>query len=108
MEIEPIEVYSHATNSCIVKMPERQYPGVVIQGDSLASLLHIALGLVEKLEGKTDEETFLGALEVAEALEAHLLNYEKTLRLHKIELPYRRDTSRNTGHFQKYWNENDV
>lgn len=108
MKTEHIEVYSHASNCCIVRMPERKFPGVVIQGDSLSNLFDRAIDLIELLEGKTDEETFLSALELAQSLEGHLLHYEETLRQHGIGLPYTRDTSKSTGPFQKYWNEIDV
>ncbi|WP_425562122.1 DUF6959 family protein [Litoribacillus peritrichatus] len=35
MKKEEIEVYSHESNSCIVRMPERRFPGVVVQINSL-------------------------------------------------------------------------
>lgn len=105
MEPERIDVYSHAMNSCVVKMPERQFPGVVIQGDSLSALLDRALEIVEKLDGTPDEDAFLSALEVAKVLESHLLNYEETLKQHGIDLPYSRDPSRNTKRFLKRWDE---
>ena len=85
---EELEVYSHACNSCIIKMPERRFPGVLIQGDSLSTLYHNVLELVNELEGKVEEETFLQALEIAESLECHLDNYIKTLKNHNIELPF--------------------
>lgn len=108
METEPIEIYSHATNSCIVRMPERNHPGVVVQGDSLAALFSSALKLVERLEGNTDIEALLGALEIAQTLEAHLVHYEMVLQNHNMRLPYIRDASRNTERFNKYWNDKDV
>jgi hypothetical protein len=36
MERIEIEVYSQATNQAIVRMPNRKFPGCVIQGDSLS------------------------------------------------------------------------
>jgi hypothetical protein len=32
------EILSHASNSGIVQMPGRKFPGIVIQGDSLSNL----------------------------------------------------------------------
>ncbi len=101
MEPERIDVYSHAMNSCVVRMPERKSPGIVIQGDSLAILFDTTLEIVEKLAGTADEDTFLNALEMAQALETYLLNFEATLKQHGIELPYSRDPSRSTKRFVK-------
>jgi hypothetical protein len=105
MKKEEIEVYSHECNSCIVKMPERSFPGVVIQGDSLSILYSSALRLVQELEGKVEEEVFLGALELAESLEGHLDNYMSTLNHHNIELPFPNGKAGSTEPFQKYWSE---
>jgi hypothetical protein len=84
MERKELDVYSEAGNSSIVRMPSRRFPGVVIQGDSLASLFAEAMTLVEKLENSDDEEIFLTSLEIAERLEGHLLYYEATLQGHGI------------------------
>ncbi len=105
MEPEKIDVYSHAMNSCVVKMPERQSPGIVIQGDSLALLFDATLEIVESLEATGDENLFLRALQMAEALETYLLNYEKTLQQHQLPLPYSRDPARNTKGFLKHWED---
>lgn len=104
MKTEKIEVYSHECNSCIVRMPERNFPGVVIQGDSLSVLFHGALELLKDLEGKVDEETFLGALTLAESLEGHLDNYIATLQAHGRELPFNGKNG-STQPYQKYWND---
>jgi hypothetical protein len=37
-----IEVYSEATNQAVVQMPGRQFPGSVIQGDSLSILYKLS------------------------------------------------------------------
>ncbi len=105
MEPEQIDVYSHAMNSCVVKMPERQSPGIVIQGDSLALLFDTTLEIVERLEATGDEDLFLRALQMAEALETYLVNYERALEQHQIPLPYHRDASRNTQNFLKHWDK---
>ncbi len=86
-------------------MPERKYPGVVIQGDSLSILFDSALDLVKQLEGKVDEESFLGALELAESLEAHLDNYIDTLEHNEIELPFPNGKQGSTEPLQKYWDD---
>jgi hypothetical protein len=103
METKELEVYSEATNSSIVRMPSRRFPGVVIQGDSLSIFFHEAMALVEALADSEDEETFLMALESAEKLEEHLLHYEHVLRAHGIELPYIRDPTRSASQYASRW-----
>ena len=59
MRIEPLEVYSRTTNSAIIKPPGRQFPGVVIQGDSLSILCGVAKNMAIKIrDGKTDHPDF--------------------------------------------------
>ena len=38
-QIIPLEVWSEESNLAIVRMPGRQYPGAVLQGDTLMSLV---------------------------------------------------------------------
>ncbi|NUM52046.1 MAG: hypothetical protein HUU46_00230 [Candidatus Hydrogenedentes bacterium] len=104
---EQIEVYSHATNACVIRMPERKFPGVVIQGDSLSINVALSIELIERLEGKVDDETFLTALRLAELLESALLHYEDVLVHHGIQLPHARDVERDTKRSAKYWAESD-
>ena len=103
MTIEELEVYSHDTNSGIVRLPERKFPGVVIQGDSLSILYGDLMSAVENAEGRVSEEAFLTMLESAQSVEAHLLSYESTLRSHGIQVPYDRDPNRSTLKYRHYW-----
>jgi hypothetical protein len=105
METKELDVYSEAGNSSIVRMPSRRFPGVVIQGDSLASLFAEAMTLVEKLESSDDEETFLTALEMAERLEGHILHYEATLQSHGMAMPYVRDPLRTSSKYAQRWKD---
>jgi len=38
MMIVELEVYSEASNQAVIKAPGRQFPGIVVQGDSLSLL----------------------------------------------------------------------
>ena len=107
MEIKEIEVFSDATNTSIVRMPNRGFPGVVIHGDSLSIFFDQTMTLVEKLANFEDEEVFLTALEMAERIEAHLLHYEETLQADGITLPYVRDLKRSPSKYAHRWNNND-
>lgn len=90
MELQPLEVFSSAMNSAVIKPPGRHYPGVVIQGDSLSILCGLAkYAAIRVRDGETDHEDFLYDLEqLQHTLLAHMIHYQKVLRAHDIQLPY--------------------
>ena len=90
MEIESLEVYSEQSNKAIVRMNNRNYPGLVIQGDSLSILFceiqELSLRLCEiKIK---DEELLYLAQGLQEKLLDSLLHYQQILQKHNIELPF--------------------
>lgn len=88
MEYMELEVYSQATNRAVVKMPGRHFPGLVIQGDTLSSLLYLAESICEKSEKTSDVDLFNESRELRDNLQQLLLHYEATLSKHNIPLPY--------------------
>jgi hypothetical protein len=88
MTTEQLEVYSHAENAAIVRMPERRFPGVVIQGDTLAGLNHLASEMLDALRVLGDTASTEPAEELANRLAVYLQHYEQVLAEHGIELPY--------------------
>ena len=54
-EIIPIEVWSDATNMSVVRMPGRNFPGLVVQGDKLI-YLNGAAARVEELASRAESE----------------------------------------------------
>jgi hypothetical protein len=88
MKCVEIEVLSETTNSPVFKAPGRKFPGVLIQGDSLKSLL----GMVEDIEDacqKHDEAETDEAIAALKAkLAGYLAEYEEVMHSHGLELPY--------------------
>ena len=82
------KLLSHIPNSGIVHLPGRKFPGIVMQGDSLFSLLQGLRYLLEKYKEGKDEENYYEILMIAETLHAQLLHYEETLSKHGMSLPY--------------------
>jgi hypothetical protein len=82
------KLLSHIPNSGIVHLPGRKFPGIVMQGDSLFSLLHGLRYLLERFKECKDEEHYFETLMIAETLYAQLLHYEETLSKHGMSLPY--------------------
>lgn len=86
METMEVEVYSQATNAAIVRMPGRQFPGLVLQGDTLNILRAHAEHVVESLRGSGE------ATDAAEYLATHLsellTHYSRVLKAHSMRLPF--------------------
>lgn len=92
MEIESLEVYARDSNYAIIKPPGRNYPGCVIQGDSLSILCESATQIAKAVKhGDTKSEDFLDNVEsLNNALIGRLLHYQQVLAAHGISLPYGR------------------
>ena len=76
-------------NFAVVQMAERNFPGVVIQGDTLHSLVKRLLEMQRLLE-IGDLEELAGEIEsTKEELAEALSNYEVVCFECNIELPYR-------------------
>jgi hypothetical protein len=88
MEYMELEVYSQSINRGIVKMPSQSFPGLVLQGETLASLLKLAKTGYEKSQHTTDIELIDTSRELLESLQTLVSHYEATLRKHNHPLPY--------------------
>lgn len=88
METKPVEIFSEASNFAIVRVPGRQFPGCVVQGDSLSILLGNAKEVWEKIKVSDDEELVGAAQELVESLQSRLDHYERVLTEHGMKLPY--------------------
>lgn len=87
------EILSHIPNSGIVQLPGRKFPGIVIQGDTLSSLLESTRYLLAQFRELRDEERYYEVLMIAESLHAQLLHYEETLAKRGSPLPYSKPVS---------------
>ncbi len=88
MSRQKINILSDASNSVIARHVERQYPGILIQGDTFRGLLD---DLDELQEGLREKD--LGSVkEISDGLRERfvelLIHYEKTLEENNISLPY--------------------
>ncbi|MCY1017442.1 DUF6959 family protein [Pyxidicoccus sp. MSG2] len=90
MERKEVEVFSTASNTAVVRVPGRRFPGVVIQGDSLKLLLDDVRTARELAGAAADSREGLADViaELEEKLAGYLSVYEETLRAHGLELPY--------------------
>jgi hypothetical protein len=76
------------SNSGVVQMPGRKFPGIVIQGDSLSNMFEGSRHCLQQAKQRKDEDTYYEILMMAEMLQGHLLKYEATLTDLGLERPY--------------------
>ncbi len=90
MDIEPLEVYARDSNYAVIKPPGRNYPGCVIQGDSLANLCRMAKNIATfTVNRNIDDEDFLDNVqELTNSLVGRLLHYQDVLAKHGIDFPH--------------------
>lgn len=88
MEYMELEVYSQSINRGIVKMPSQSFPGLVLQGETLAALLKLASTVHERSQNTNDLQLVDTARELAETIQKLASHYESTLNRHNIPLPY--------------------
>lgn len=85
---QKFELLSDATNAVVARYVERNFPGVLIQGDTLKILFDDLEELREEIHSGDIES----AKEVSNVLHEklfHLLShYENVLSDHELELPY--------------------
>lgn len=87
MHIEPVEIYSDSSNAAILRHPARRYPGCLIQGDTLYSLMRM-LEKVQASANSLPEEAADELADVSEHLRALIEHYKTVLNNHNIELPF--------------------
>jgi len=83
-----LEVYSQSINRGVVKMPSQSFPGLLLQGETLASLLNLAKTLHEKSQNTNTTELIDTSRELMESIQNLVSHYESTLHRHNIPLPY--------------------
>jgi hypothetical protein len=88
MEYMELEVYSQSIDRGVVRMHSQSFPGLILQGETLASLLKLARTAYEKSQTTTDTELIDTSRELMEAIQKLVSHYESTLNRHNIPLPY--------------------
>jgi hypothetical protein len=80
---------TNTPNSPVLKLPDRKFPGVLIQGDSLQILVQLVTSLSKTLQQGDIEESVALVTELHEALAGRLAIYETVMKANQLELPYR-------------------
>jgi hypothetical protein len=56
MKTELVEIYSDASNLAVIRHPNRRFPGVLIQGDSLFILVEEAKEILQAVRSIRNED----------------------------------------------------
>ncbi len=83
-----LEVYSQSIDRGVVRMPSQNFPGLVIQGETLSTLLKLAKSAHENSQNSTDTDLIDATRDLVETLQKLVAHYESTLNKHNIPLPY--------------------
>jgi hypothetical protein len=88
---ESVKLLSNPGNYAVVQLPGRKFPGVVIQGDSLHSLVQNVDNLRQLANVGDVTEVRSGLAELSELLGTVITHYEAVCRECGIPLPYPKD-----------------
>ena len=88
MKIEPVEIYSDASNFAVMRHPGRRFPGALIQGDSLHLLCTTAEAAENALQSGNAAAAGDYLNELSGALRARLDHYVQVLGEHDQNLPF--------------------
>jgi uncharacterized protein DUF6959 len=88
MQVKQVEVYSEEPGRVIVRHPDRKFPGILVQGDSLHSLCGAADRACMGARDKLDAEQYRELNELRNALWAYLQHYKVVLGEHDMPLPF--------------------
>lgn len=83
-----IEVLDETSNAVVAKISDREFPGVLLQGDTLRILFNDLVELREEVDAKDLEAVGDIADSLKEQLGVLLTHYERVLERHGMRLPY--------------------
>lgn len=82
-----VKLLSKPINYAVVQLPGRSYPGVVIQGDSLRTLVLRLQEVRRTLDGNQTEDASVELDDICEQLTEVMGHYEMICQQQDIELP---------------------
>ncbi len=87
MRIDQVEILSDAPNAVVLRHPGRKFPGVLVQGDTLHTLVTTLQAVQEQstILPKQQAEALGEALELLTELLSH---YKVVLSAHDIKVPF--------------------
>ena len=86
MRQEKVEILSDETDMAVIRHPDRRYPGILVQGDTLLGMCQQA-DFVAKQIGRS-APGYANLNELRNQLWSLLSHYKAVLEKHKVELPF--------------------
>lgn len=83
-----VEIYSDQSNYSVMRHPGRNFPGALIQGDSLMILCHTADSVRQELDKGNLEEARAELETLREQLWGRLQHYQAVMKQHELQLPF--------------------
>ena len=83
-----VESFSTTVNAAVIRLPGRQFPGIVIQGDSLKILVDSVENVARLSSGSTVPDLESAVAELKQILDGYKGAYERALRADGQPLPY--------------------
>lgn len=93
MRKEAVEIYSDQTNTAVLRHPDRRFPGVLIQGDSLYRICVQADDACLAAKDQFGSDEYANLNQLRNSLWTYLNHYKNILSEHQIPLPFNEESS---------------
>ena len=88
MRTATVEILSDATNAAVLRHPDRKFPGVLVQGDTLYSLCVAADASCLTIKPQIGNEAYEEINDLRNRLWSLLNHYKSVLHDHQLPLPF--------------------
>ncbi|SHL63050.1 hypothetical protein SAMN05428972_0432 [Rhodanobacter sp. OK091] len=88
MHTATVEIFSDQANAVVVRHPDRRFPGVLVQGDSLYALCCQADAACTGAKSSLDSGSYNELNDLRDKLWGYLNHYKSVLGEHQLPLPF--------------------
>jgi len=88
MRTATVEILSDTTNAAVLRHPDRRFPGVLVQGDTLYSLCVAADAACHAMKPQLGDDAYEAVNGIRNHLWSLLNHYKSVLHEHQLPLPF--------------------
>ena len=88
MRIANVEILSDQSNAAVMRHPDRRFPGVLVQGDSLYALCCQADASCAGVKSIVGSDAYEELNDLRNSLWSYLNHYKAVLSEHQLSLPF--------------------
>ena len=88
MRVNRVEIFSDKSNAAVLRHPERRFPGVLLQGDTLYGMCQAADQAYSAARGVIEQDQYEELNDLRNHLWELLVHYKQVLVEHNIPLPF--------------------